>query len=93
MIMSQGDRLATTLGYDPQRLYQHPHNSRLTREEALIRGIMMYQLRWCCRYTMRESAEVFDMDASSCAYWCRMVKDYISINDSVVIQYLRYTQP
>ena len=92
-IQVQGERLLDTLGYDSKRLYKVNHSRGITREESLIRGIMMDQLRQCCGYTMEASADVFRMDAASCAYWCKKIRDYESINDEVVMQYVEYIKP
>jgi len=92
-IQRNGERLLDTLGYDSRRLYKVNHSQGITREESLIRGIMMYQLRQCCGYTMEVSADMFRMDAASCAYWCKKIRDYKSINDEVVIQYVQYIKP
>ena len=53
----------------------------------------LYNLRFVCGYTTRECGEVFNLNASSCAYWCRKIGDYESINDRVVMEYLEYIKP
>tara|TARA_R110000822_G_scaffold238544_1_gene368646 strand:+ start:375 stop:536 length:162 start_codon:yes stop_codon:yes gene_type:complete len=53
----------------------------------------MYQLRRCCGYTMQVSGDMFEMDAASCAYWCKKIRDYESINDRVVMEYVEYIKP
>jgi hypothetical protein len=92
-IQRQGERLLDTLGYDSKRLYKVNHSRGITREESLIRGIMMYQLRQCCGYTMEASANIFRMNTASCSYWCNKIRDYESINDDVVMQYVEYIKP
>ncbi len=42
---------------------------------------------------MEASADVFRMDAASCAYWCKKTRDYESINDRVVMEYVEYIKP
>ena len=92
-IQRKGERLLDTLGYDSKRLYKVNHSRGITREESLIRGIMMYQLRQCCGYTMEASANIFRMNTASCSYWCNKIRDYESINDDVVMQYVEYIKP
>ena len=92
-IQRQGERLLIALGHNPERLYKFQHSRGITREESLIRGIMMYQLRRCCGYTMQVSGDMFEMDAASCAYWCKKIRDYESINDRVVMEYVEYIKP
>ena len=92
-IQRQGERLLDTLGYDSKRLYKVNHSRGITREESLIRGIMMYKLRQCCGNTMEASANIFRMNTASCSYWCNKIRDYESINDDVVMQYVEYIKP
>lgn len=89
MIRYNGEQLAVLLGYRPRQLY----NRRVSHNIALVRGVMMYHLRYSCGYTIRECSEVFNLDPSSCAYWCKKIADYESINDTIVIEYLKFIKP
>ena len=89
LIRYNGEQLALKLGYKPRQLY----NRRVSHDIALVRGCMMYHLRFVCGYTTRECGEVFNLNASSCSYWCRKIGDYESINDRVVMEYLEYIKP
>jgi hypothetical protein len=89
LIRYKGEQLTVELGYKPRQLY----NRKVPHDIALIRGVMMYHFRWSCRYTTRECSEVFNMNPSSCAYWCKKISDYESINDAVVMEYIQYIKP
>jgi chromosomal replication initiation ATPase DnaA len=86
LIRYQGEQIAKMIGYRPEQLY----NKKRKNELCLIRGVMMYRLRWSCGFTVREVGEVFNMHHSSCCYWCQKVNDMESINDELTLRLLKH---
>ena len=89
LIRLRGEELAKEAGFKPEQLYTRNQRHRLT----IIRGAMMYHLRYSCRYTLREIGETFNRTPHSCAYWSKKLCDLESIQDEQAMRYLSYIKP
>ena len=86
LIRYQGEQIAKMIGCRPEQLYTKKRKSEL----CLIRGVMMYRLRWSCGFTVREVGEVFNMHWSNCCYWCQRVRELQDINDELTLRLLKH---
>lgn len=89
VIRLRGEQLAKKAGFNPDKLYTRNQKHKLT----IIRGAMMYHLRFSCKYTLREIGEIFNRTPYACSYWSQKLYDLESIQDADAMKILNYIKP
>jgi chromosomal replication initiation ATPase DnaA len=88
-IKLRGAEMAMELGCYPKSLYNNSRKDNI----PLIRGVMMYYLRYSCGYTLTEASKIFNLHSASCYYWCEKIRGLESIGDKLTIKLLNYIEP
>ena len=88
-IRLRGEQLAKRAGFRPKQLYTRNSMHDLT----IIRGAMIYQLRWSCGYKLREIGAIFNRSPYTCCYWTKKLNDLEYIQDTEALHYINYIKP
>ena len=86
LIRYQGEQVAKMIGYRPEQLYSKTRKKEL----CIIRGVMIYRLRWSCDFTLRECSEIFHMHTSSSGYWSNRIRGLEDIGDELTLRLLKH---
>tara|TARA_R110000796_G_scaffold43359_1_gene106636 strand:- start:406 stop:711 length:306 start_codon:yes stop_codon:yes gene_type:complete len=89
VIRLRGEEMAIEAGFKGWQLYTRSQKHKLT----IIRGAMMYHLRFSCSYSLREVGEVFNRTPSAISYWSNKLSDLAHIGDEEAMRYIDYIKP
>ena len=89
IIRLRGEELAIAAGFKGWQVYTRSQKHELT----IIRGAMMYHLRYTCGYTLREVGEIFNRTPCACSYWSNKLVELEHIQDSKAMRYIDYIRP
>ena len=89
VIRLRGEEMAIEAGFKGWQLYTRSKKHKLT----IIRGAMMYHLRFSCSYSLREVGEVFNRTPSAISYWSNKLSELAYIRDEEAMYYLNYIRP
>ncbi len=89
VIRLRGEEMAIEAGFKDWQLYTRSQKHKLT----IIRGAMMYHLRFSCSYSLREVGEVFNRTPSAISYWSNKLSELAYIRDEEAMYYLNYIRP
>ena len=88
-IIRRAEKLVKKEGCNPNIMYK----KRAKQPIPLIKGAVIYTMRWELKYTLQECADTFNMTPATASYWSERIREQLQMNDSQTIKILEYIKP